>query len=170
MDGRTDGRGGMSDGSPMVNSKMTSYYSTLPARIPARKDIRRNPRSDTINARNNRSIQDRPRPTDRARAGVQIGQLHPNRIASHRRYPDHITVSPIDHRSTMVQRGVRRGRKEGREEGGLRFFGIIISRCLSGPRSAGSESVNGCRFEQVVPPPLPLPLSGRERGEETLMN
>ena len=73
----------MSDGHSMDGGQFENDL----ARIPARKDIRRNPRSDTIGARNNRSIRRRAgRPTDLDRATDQTrAQLVGcTRIASYR--------------------------------------------------------------------------------------
>ena len=104
----------MSDGHSMDGGQ----FENALARIPARKDIRRNPRSDTIAARNNRSIRQRPT-TDRDRTRVQIGST---RIASHR-IAAAISGShnSIADRPSMVQRGVRPSvrpsvRRGGREE------------------------------------------------------
>ena len=52
--------------------------------------------------------------------------------ASHRRYPDHITVSPTIDGSKGRQTG-------GRDQGGKRFFGIIIGRCPSGRGLRGGD-------------------------------
>ena len=64
----------------------------------------------------------RPRPTEFRSAPP----------ASHRRYPDHITVSPTIDGSKGRQTG-------GRDQGGKRFFGIIIGRCPSGRGLRGGD-------------------------------
>ena len=162
---------------------MDGQFENDLARIPARKDIRRNPRSGTINVRNNRSIHRRAdgRLTE---CGRTTDRPAPHSIVSHRRYPDHITVSPIADRPSTIDgskgnRPSRRGMRANFAKGGgdKRFFGIIIGRRRQFGRCRGRargravvgerESVNGCRFEQVVPPPLPPSLrSAVERKEK----
>ena len=71
----------MSDGHSMDGGQFENDL----ARIPARKDIRRNPRSDTIGARNNRSIRSRAgRPTDRATDQTRVQLVGCTRLASYR--------------------------------------------------------------------------------------
>ena len=113
----------MSDGHSMDGGQFENDL----ARIPARKDIRRNPRSDTIGARNNRSIRRRAsrptaRPTKREFSSSAAPASH--RIASAISGSHNITVSStIGHRrfkgepSAPLRPGPCPSRREGREKG-----------------------------------------------------